>query len=89
MANTTKGLSDADANQVDRYAFNDQLKTIGVDGFLSAKIGHRIELTISQTTIADDTETYEYFDNGVSLLQIEIVYTDGNRTVMLSSERIA
>lgn len=89
MANTTKEASHLDANLTERYAFNDTTRTLGVSGFISAKVGHKITLTISTTNVANDTETYEYFDDLVSIMQLEIIYTSGTRETMLSVERIA
>lgn len=89
MADTTKNLSKQDANQTLQYAFNDNTRTLGVSGFISAKIGHRITLTISTTNVSNDTEIYEYFDGSTSLMELEIIYTSGTRETMLSVERTA
>jgi hypothetical protein len=88
MAQTDKRMTDRDADQATRKAFNDETATLGVDGFLAGKVGHKIELAISTTTIANDTETYTYSDDGVTVMVLKIVYTDGARTTMLSAERI-
>lgn len=89
MADTTKPLSKQDGPQTLQYAFNDNTRTLGVSGFISAKVGHRITLTISTTNVANDTETYEYFNDSTSLMQLRIIYTSGTRELMLSVERIA
>ena len=88
MASTTKQQSGLDAGQTQRKAFNDDLAVMSVDGFVTSKVGHKITLTLSQTSVANDTETFEYFDDATSLMTIKIVYTDGNRTVMTSTERL-
>lgn len=89
MADTTKPMSKQDANQTLQYAFNDNTKTLAVSGFISAKVGHKITLTISTTNVSNDTETYEYFDGSTSLMQLKIIYATGTRETMLSVERIA
>ncbi len=89
MANTTKQMSEKDFQQVLRGAFNDVDKTVSTNGFLVGKVGHRVTSTISTTNVANDTETYEFFDVSTSLYQIRVIYTDGGRTDLLSAERIA
>lgn len=89
MANTTKPKSPVDGNQALQKSFNVESSTLGVDGFISGKVGHKVSLAISTTTIADDTETYTFEDSGVTLFVITIIYTDGSRETMLSAERTA
>ncbi len=86
---TKKGLSERDGSQVLQAAANDANGTLGVDGFLAGKVGRKVVLSISTTTVANDTETYVFSENGISLISYEIIYTDGNRTLMISAERIA
>jgi hypothetical protein len=86
---TTKKMSDLSFENVLRQASNDQTGTIGVGGFITAKIGHRITLAIGTTNVANDTETYTYFDNSTQLLQLQLIYTDGTRGTLVSVERIA
>lgn len=89
MANTTKQMSEKDFQQVLRGAFNDVDKTVSTNGFLVGKVGHRVTCTVSTTSVANDTETYEFFDNSISLYQLQVIYTDGGKTQLLSAERIA
>ena len=89
MAHTTKEISDKDANQAIRSVFNDVDKTLSTNGFLVGKVGHKVVNAISTTTIADDTETYTFTDDGTQLYQIRIIYTDGTRETLLSAERIS
>ena len=86
---TTKVFSDRDGDQVLQASFNDVNSTISTDGFLVGKVGRRIDLAISTTTIANDTETYSFSENGTALYTLVIVYTDGNRTTMLYTARTA
>lgn len=89
MANTSKSPSNQDGMTAIKLAFNDVDGTLSTGGFLTGKVGHKIELAISTTTVADDTETFTYKDNGTTLYAIKIIYTDGSRSTMLSSERIS
>lgn len=87
MAETTKRLSDRDGMQVLQAACDDSTKTIAVSGFVNTKVGHKITLSISTTSVANDTETFSYYDGATLLSTIVNVYTDGTRTVLVSSER--
>lgn len=89
MAETTKPLSERDYAQTLRGAFNDVDKSITTNGFLTGKIGHKIEMAIQTTNVANDTELYSFYDTNTLLYQIEVVYTDGTRETFLSAERIA
>lgn len=84
-----KPFSERDANQVLQSAYNDVDATISTNGFLVGKVGNQITLVISTTTIANDTETYSFFDGIIALYQIKIIYTDGSRQTMISATRIS
>lgn len=89
MSNTTKQRTDRDSAQTLQYSFNDVNSTIGVDGFLVGMVGRKITQTIGTTTVANDTETFSYYDGTTLLYTIQVIYTDGSRTTMLSATRIA
>ena len=89
MSHTSKPMTKRDDEQVLRSAYNEVNGTLAVDGFLTGKVGHKVTLAISTTNVANDTETYEYFDGATSLFSIEIIYTDGTRSTMLSAERVS
>lgn len=90
MSNLTqKSKSDLDSDQTQQAAFNDNTFSHLVDGYLTALVGRRIDLALSTTTVSNDTETYTFSENGTTLLVLQIVYTDGNRTVMLHAARTA
>jgi hypothetical protein len=89
MAHIEKIFSERDANQVLQSSYNDVDATISTNGFLVGKVGNQITLAISTTTIANDTETYSFFDGAVALYQIRIIYTDGTRAQMVSATRIS
>ena len=85
----SKPLSDRDASQVLQSSYNSVNDTLGVDGFLVAKVGNSISLAITTTTLANDTEIYSFYDNGTLLYVLTIVYTDGTRSLMLTATRTA
>lgn len=89
MAHIDKSLSERDANQTLQSAYNDVDATISTNGFLVGKVGNQITLAVSTTNVANDTETYSFFDNATALYQIRLIYTDGTRTQMISATRIS
>ena len=89
MNGTTKKASNASAENVLRSAHVEETGTISVNGFVSAKVGHRITLTILTTNVLNDTERYTYFDGTTQLMQLTIIYTDGTRGTLASVERTA
>ena len=90
MSNITKkSLTDADSGQTLQYSYNDTDSSINVNGFLVGVVGRRIDLTISSTNVANDTETYAFSENSIPLYTLEIVYTDGTRTTLLFAIRTA
>jgi hypothetical protein len=89
MSITQKPLSHLDYEQTMQSSYNDVNATLSVDGFLTGKIGRKVELAISTTTIVDDTETYSFSENGNALYALKIIYTDGSRALMISAERIS
>lgn len=82
-------MSQQDPGETQQYAFNDVDDTVGVNGYLVGLVGRRIDLAISTTTIANDTETYSFSENGTALYALKIVYTDGTRSQMLFAVRIS
>lgn len=89
MSQTSKPLSDRDANQALRGAFNDVDKSLTTAGFLTGKVGHKIAFAITTTSVPNDTEEYSYFDGTELLYTITIVYTSDARNVMISAARTA
>lgn len=89
MDATNKRLSPKDQEQAIRSAYNDVNSTIGVDGFLTAIIGRRVDQSITTTNVANDTSVFDFSENGLALYQITVVYTDGTRTDILFAERTA
>ena len=89
MSATTKTPSNMSQENVLRGVHNEQLQVLGVSGFISGKVGHKITQTISTTSATDDTLVFTYFDGTTQLMAITVVYTDGTRGTLLSVERTA
>lgn len=92
-SNSQKEIPKQDFEQAIRYAFNNNEKTLSVNGFLSGKVGHKIEIALSTTNVADDTEIVTFSDTSIPapasqvICVFTIIYTDGTREQMLSAER--
>jgi hypothetical protein len=78
-----------DGMQSIQQSHNDVDSSLQVSGFLTSKIGARITLALSTTSVADDTETYTFFDGATQLYQIQLVYTSAAKTQLISAERIS
>lgn len=86
---TLKPPSDLDSSQNSQRSYNDVNASFTVDGFLTGLVGRRVDLAISTTSVANDTETYTFSENSVVLYVYMIVYTDGTRATMLYALRTA
>lgn len=89
MANTTKGLANIEGNQALQGAINLEDFSLTTSGFLTGKVGRKVEMAISTTNVANDTETYSFSEDGNALYSLRIIYTTGTRDVLLSAERIS
>lgn len=89
MGRTAKPLSQQDPGETQQYTFNDVDATTTVNGFLVGVVGRRVTLTISTTTVANDTENYAFSENGTALYTFVVVYTDGTRSTMSTATRTA
>lgn len=89
MANTTKGLANIEGNQALQGAINLEDFSLTTSGFLTGKVGRKVDMAISTTTVPNDTETYSFSESGSALYSLRIIYTTGTRDVMLSAERIS
>ena len=63
--------------------------SLSINGYVTAKVGRKIELALSTTTVADDTEIYTYLEDGNTVMVLTVIYTDGSRSTLLSVERTA
>tara|TARA_R110000803_G_scaffold187128_3_gene249496 strand:- start:3402 stop:3671 length:270 start_codon:yes stop_codon:yes gene_type:complete len=89
MPETVKRLSEYDANQIFQKTYNPEGGTIAVDGFLVGKAGRKVDVALSLTAFADDTETFTFSEDGTDLFTLVLIYTDGSRAQLLSAERTA
>ena len=87
MAATTKPFSDYDQNQQFRKAYIDT-GAMTVDGFAASAVGRKITQTISTTSSANDTLTFNFYENSTDLLMtLVVIYTDSTYSTLLSVER--
>lgn len=89
MPVTIKRPSQLDGNQTLQGAFNDVDNTHTVNGFLTSKVGRRVEIANSTTTILNDTQVITFIEDGVTLYVFTLIYTDGSQDTMMSAERTA
>lgn len=82
MANTKKPMSLLDANLTERSAFNEVDASFTNSGFLTGKIGRKIEVSGSGAT-----EIYTFIEDGVTLYVLTLTYTDSSKENLLSAER--
>lgn len=78
-----------DGMQSIQLSHNDVDSSLQVSGFLTSKIGARITLAVSSTTVADDTETFTFWDGATQLYQIRLIYTSATKTQLISAERVS
>ena len=72
-----------------RSAHVDETASLSINGYVSAKVGRRIELSLATTNVLNDTEVYTYLEDGVQIMVLEVVYTDAGRETLVSVERTA
>jgi hypothetical protein len=85
MSESRKQMSERDANQVLKLAFNDVDKSLTTAGFVVGKLGHKIEKINVSATIED----YNYYDDAELLYTVRVTYTDSSKSDLSSVERIA
>lgn len=83
MSNTTKPLTDYDANQVLQKAYNPTEGTLAVGGFVSGKLGHKVVRAIISPTV----DTYSYFDGSILLHVLTVTYDDSTHANVNQVER--
>lgn len=85
MSKTDKVMSDRDFQQTLKLSFNDVDASVTTNGFLIAKVGRKVEVDVSGGSIA----IYTFLENGTTLYQYTLTYTDASRTTLVSAERTA
>lgn len=89
MSNTLKPVTQFDYQQTLKRSFNDVDHSMTSSGFLVGKVGRKVTQLISTTTVSNDTVDFSYYEDGVLLYTLRIIYTDGSQNTLLSAERIA
>jgi hypothetical protein len=82
MSDTTKTMSQRDADQTLKSAFNDIDCSYTNSGFLTAKLGRKIEIGG-----ASNVETYTFIENGVTLYVLTLTYSSPTKETLVSAER--
>lgn len=85
MSKTDKLMSDRDFQQTLKLSFNDVDASLTTNGFLIAKVGRKVEIDVSGGSVA----IYTFKENGVTLYQYTMTYTDATRIQLISAERTA
>lgn len=85
MADTTKRLSEYDADQILQKAYNAPDASLTVNSFLAGKVGHAVE----RTEISPTIEEYSFYDGVTLLYTLRIEYDDADHTNLVRAERIA
>lgn len=85
MSQTTKSLSERDANQVLQSSYNDVNDTLGVDGFIVGKLGRKIIRTATSATIDD----FSFYEGSTLLYTIRITYDTSTHDNINQVERTA
>ena len=85
MADSKKPMTERDANQVLKLAFNDVDKSLSTAGFVVRKLGHKIE----KVNVSSTVEDYNYYDDAVLLYTVRVTYTDSSKGDLSSVERVA
>jgi hypothetical protein len=86
---TLKPMTQKDSEQAIRTSYIDDNGTLSVDGFLSGKVGRRVDVALSTTTVSNDTVTFSFSENGNPILALKLVYTDGTQAQLLYAVRIS
>lgn len=84
MAETSKKEQRFNTGNVLASAFNPVDKSLTTAGFLTGKIGHKIE----KVNVNATTEDYSYYDDTTLLYTLRITYTDATKGEFLSAERV-
>ena len=89
MSNTLKGKSEFDNLQTLGQSFNDVDSTITTNGFLVGMVGRKITFATTTTTVANDTLSVAFSENGTALYTYKLIYTDSTQATIISAERTA
>lgn len=83
--NTGKLLSNRDGFQTLQGAFNEEDFSFTTAGFLTGKLGRKVEVTSPVATV----DVFTFSEDGRVLYELTLTYTDGTKNTLLSAERTA
>lgn len=83
--NTGKSLSNRDGFQTLQAAFNEEDFSISTGSFLQGAVGRKVTVGTPSTTV----ETFTFSENGVTLYELTLTYSDSTKNVLVSAERTA
>lgn len=81
--NSTKGMSSSDEDQVLRFAFSDEDRTIAVGSFVGLQVGHKVVRNVISSTVDD----FEFYDGSTLLKTIRVTFTNAAHDDLVSAER--
>lgn len=84
MGQTKKFMTDNDPMQTLQGAFNEVDFSFTQSGFLTGRIGRKIEVGGSGAV-----EIYTFKEDGITLYELTLTYTDSTKATLLSAERTA
>lgn len=83
MADIDKPLAKIDGQQVLKEIFNNSDHSITVSGFISSKVGNKIERIAVNAT----TDDYSYYDGTNLLFTLRVIYSSSSKNEVNSVER--
>jgi hypothetical protein len=90
MANSTsKPTSNVSSENALRGAYNEVDASLTTNTFLVGKVGHKVEMSLATTNIADDSIVFTFKDGTTVLYAIKVVYSTAQTLDTLSAERIS
>jgi hypothetical protein len=89
MSLTTKQNAQVNQGNAIVATYNEADKSLATSSFITSKVGRKITQATSTTTITNDTVTYDFLEDGISLYSLKLIFTDGSQSTMLSVERIS
>jgi hypothetical protein len=82
-------MSNLSHENVLRHVHSEADASLITNGFLVGKVGRKIEFVYGTTTVANDTIDISFIEDGSLLYTLQLIFTDGGRTDLISAERTA
>lgn len=89
MNKTQKPLTKKNFENAVQAAFNDEDASLTTQGFVTGKVGRKIEFATTTTTVPNDTQIITFKEDGVTLYELTLIYTDSTLATLISAERTA